>query len=187
MNLKRAWQSVCYYLHFDQMKRADYARRKGIYHYVGNNVRLPASLVPLHSDLISFHDNIEVASGVKFVVHDAIHGVLNFKYHGTKDNPEFPEKFDCIEVMDNVFIGSGTTVLGGVRIGPNAVIGANSLVNSDIPEGTVCAGSPARVIGPFDKLVEKRRSVEAFTTAEAAWKRFYNSHKEDDGDGKADQ
>ena len=61
------------------------------------------------------------------------------------------------------------------------------MVNSDIPEGTVCAGSPARVIGSFDKLVEKRRTVEAFTTAEATWKRFYNMHKEESTDGKSDQ
>lgn len=172
MNFKRAWQSVQYLLHFNQMKRADFARKKGLFHHVGKNVRLPATLVPLHAELISFHDNIEVASGVKFVVHDAIHGVLNFKYHGTKDNPEFPEKIDCIEVMDNVFIGSGTTILGGVRIGPNAVIGANSLVNSDIPEGTVCAGSPARVIGKFEDLVEKRRKVEPFISAEDSWDKF---------------
>ena len=179
MNLKRAFLSIRYYLHFDQMKRADYARKKGIYHHVGNNVRLPASIVPLHSELISFHDNIEVASGVKFVVHDAIHGVLNFKYHGTKNNPEFPEKIDCIEIMDNVFIGTGTIVLGGVRIGPNVVIGANSLINSDIPEGTVCAGSPARVIGRFDELVKKRKEVVPFLSAEDAWKKFVDDREKD--------
>lgn len=173
MNLKRAFLSIRYFLYFDQMKRADFARKKRIYHHVGDNVRLPASIVPLHSELISFHDNIEVASGVKFIVHDAIHGVLNFKYHGTKNNPQFPEKIDCIEVMDNVFIGAGTIVLGGVRIGPNVVIGANSLITSDIPEGTVCAGSPARVIGTFDELVEKRKKIPPFLSQEDAWEKFY--------------
>lgn len=177
MNYKRAIQSVVYFLHFDQMKRADYARRKKIYHHVGKNVRLPASIIPLHSDLISFHDNIEIASGVKFVVHDAIHGVFNFKYHGEKDNPEFQEKMNCIEIMDNVFIGSGTTILGGVRIGPNVVIGANSLVNSDIPEGTVCVGTPAKVIGKFDDLVKKRRNINKIASSEEAWKLFYQTHK----------
>lgn len=177
MNLKRMILSVRYILIFDQMKRADYARKHGLYHHVGSHVRLPASLVPFRSDLISFHDNIEIASGVKFVTHDAIHGVLNFKYHGTKDDPEFPEQLGCIEIMDNVFIGSGTTILGGVRIGPNAVVGANSLVNCDVPEGTVYAGSPARPIGTFDALVQRRRELSAVSDAGELWAQFEAARK----------
>ena len=172
MNLKRMLLSIRYMLFFDQMKRADFARKHDIYHSVGKYVRLPMSLVPYRADLISFHDNIEVASGVKFVTHDAIHGVLNYKFHGTKENPEFEEQFGCIEIMDNVFIGAGTTILGNVRIGPNAIIGANSLVNSDVPEGTVYAGSPAKQIGTFDALVEKRRQVRACVDSDEIWKAF---------------
>jgi len=176
MNFSRLYKSIRFFLFFDQMKRADYARRKKIFHHVGKNVRLPAMLVPLHPELISFHDNIEVASGVKFVVHDAIHGVLNFKYHNCKDHVEFPEKIGCIEIMDNVFVGSGTTILGGVRIGPNVVIGSNSLINKDIPAGTVCAGTPAKVIGQFEDLVEKRKHVIPYASESDAWKSFEIEH-----------
>ena len=176
MNFKRLYKSIRFLLFFDQMKRADYARRNHIFHHVGKNVRLPAMLIPLYPELISFHDNVEVASGVKFVVHDAIHGVLNFKYHGCKDHPEFPEKIDCIEIMDNVFIGTGTTVLGGVRVGPNVIVGSNSLVNKDLPANSVCAGIPAKPIGRFDELVEKRRHVRPFSTNEDAWTQFNEQH-----------
>ena len=172
MNLKRMVLSIRYILVFDQMKRGDFARKHGIFHHVGKNVRLPASLVPFRSDLISFHDNIEIASGVKFITHDAIHGVLNFKFHGVKDHPEFPEQLGCIEIMDNVFIGSGTTILGNVRIGPNAVVGANSLVNCDVPEGTVFAGSPARQIGTFEALVRKRRNKNPGPGEKDLWLQF---------------
>lgn len=172
MTFIRLYKSIRFLLFFDQMKRANYARSSHIFHHVGMNVRLPAMLVPLHSELISFHNNIEVASGVRFVVHDAIHGVLNFKYHGCKNHPEFHEKLGCIEIMDNVFIGSGTTILGGVRIGPNVIIGANSLVNKDIPEGTVCAGSPAKVIGKFEDFVQKRKLVSPFRSAIKSWQDF---------------
>lgn len=178
MNIKRLYKSIRFLLFFDQMKRADYARRKKIFHHVGKNVRLPAMLIPLYPELISFHDNVEIASGVKFVVHDAIHGVLNFKYHGCKEHAEFPENIDCIEIMDNVFIGTGTTILSGVRVGPNAVVGSNSLINKDIPANSVCAGIPAKPIGKFENLVEKRRNIMPFTSTEDAWNRFQQQRHE---------
>lgn len=177
MNIKRMMLSIRYMFHFDQMKRADFARKHRIFHYVGENVRLPMSLVPYRSDLISFHNNIEIASGVKFITHDAIHGVLNFKYHGEKENNEFPEQLGCIEIMDNVFVGSGTTILGNVRIGPNVIIGANSLVNCDVPEGTIYAGSPAKQIGTFEALVEKRKKIQIYNNSDEIWTAFKDKRK----------
>ena len=51
-----------------------------------------------------------------------------------------------IAIGDNVWIGGNTILLPGVRIGSNAVIGAGSVVTRDIPEWTVAAGNPCRVI-----------------------------------------
>lgn len=134
-------------------------------------------LVPLHSELISFGDNVEVASGVRFVVHDAIHGVLNYKYHNEKNNPEFSEFLGCIEVKNNVFIGAGTIILGNVQIGSNTIIGANSLVNKDIPEGTVWAGVPARQINTFEIVTEQRKKIKKAESADEIWKRFQEKHE----------
>jgi serine O-acetyltransferase len=47
---------------------------------------------------------------------------------------------------DRVWIGSGAVISGPVRIGPGAVIGANSLVVSNLPENAVAIGVPARVL-----------------------------------------
>ncbi|HNB54429.1 MAG TPA: serine O-acetyltransferase [Anaerolineales bacterium] len=50
------------------------------------------------------------------------------------------------DIGDNVFIGAGARVLGGIRIGNNAVIGANAVVIHDVPDGATVVGIPAKVI-----------------------------------------
>jgi acetyltransferase-like isoleucine patch superfamily enzyme len=55
--------------------------------------------------------------------------------------------WECIPtlVKRGASIGSGATVLCGITIGENAMIGAGSVVTRDVPAGTVVAGNPARV------------------------------------------
>lgn len=48
-------------------------------------------------------------------------------------------------VKQGASIGSGSTILGGVTIGENALVGAGSVVTKDVPPGAVVAGNPARV------------------------------------------
>jgi acetyltransferase-like isoleucine patch superfamily enzyme len=45
-------------------------------------------------------------------------------------------------------IGSGATLLGGITVGENAVIGAGSLVTKDVPPNTTVAGNPAKILNP---------------------------------------
>ncbi len=47
-------------------------------------------------------------------------------------------------IGDNVFIGAGARVLGGICVGDNAVIGANAVVIHDVPPGETAVGVPAR-------------------------------------------
>lgn len=49
-------------------------------------------------------------------------------------------------IGDNVSIGAGAKVLGGVRIGHNARIGANAVVIKDVPDNATAVGVPARII-----------------------------------------
>jgi len=50
-------------------------------------------------------------------------------------------------------IGANSTILPGVVIGENSLVGAGSVVVHDVPEGAVVVGNPARVIGRVDELV----------------------------------
>jgi serine O-acetyltransferase len=47
---------------------------------------------------------------------------------------------------DRVYVGAGAKILGPIRVGGGSVIGANSVVVEDVPDGSVVAGVPARVI-----------------------------------------
>ena len=49
-------------------------------------------------------------------------------------------------VGDDVWIGAGAIVLPGVTVGRGAVIGAGAVVTRDVPENTVVAGNPARIL-----------------------------------------
>ena len=55
-----------------------------------------------------------------------------------------------IRIGRNVWIGANVTVLTGVTIGDNAVIGACSLVTRDVPADCVAVGTPARVVREID-------------------------------------
>jgi serine O-acetyltransferase len=47
---------------------------------------------------------------------------------------------------DDVFVGAGARVLGGVRVGCRVRIGANAVVVADVPDGATVVGVPARVV-----------------------------------------
>ena len=51
-----------------------------------------------------------------------------------------------VNIGKNAWIGAHTTILDGVTIGNGAIVGAHSLVRSDVPDGSVVAGIPAKII-----------------------------------------
>lgn len=141
-------------------KRADYLRKKKVFFSIGENVTIMDRTVPLYAKLIKIGNNVHIASNVNLVTHDVAFKMLNGIRNNTKSQIKgeklFREKVGCIEIGDNVFIGSGTRILYDVKIGCNCVIGAGTLVNKDIPSNSVVAGVPARVIGSFDDFLKKR-------------------------------
>ncbi|WP_289860646.1 hypothetical protein [uncultured Muribaculum sp.] len=72
-------------------------------------------------------------------------------------------------------IGAGSRILPDVRIGSNVIIAAGSIVTKDIPDNSVAAGIPAKVIGDFDTLVEKRKNLQVNFRdgADKLWQDFY--------------
>jgi acetyltransferase-like isoleucine patch superfamily enzyme len=53
-------------------------------------------------------------------------------------------------VNDKVSIGTSSTILGGIQIGENSIIGAGSVVISDVPPNVIVAGNPAKILRKLD-------------------------------------
>ena len=110
------WYRICHtigmYLTFTAVKRAKYLKKHDILYHIGDNCMTMFRRIPLYPKLISFGDNVWIASNVHFTTHDVIHKMLNNKYKSSK----FTENIGCIEIKDNVFIGSGSRILYNVTI-----------------------------------------------------------------------
>ncbi|SPQ00025.1 Acetyltransferase [Candidatus Sulfobium mesophilum] len=66
--------------------------------------------------------------------------------------PRYKECKGGAVVEDYARIGANSTILPGIRIGRNSLVGAGSVVTKDVPPGTVVTGNPARVIKNVDQL-----------------------------------
>lgn len=127
-------------------KRAELLKKKHYFKSIGEHCYLQPWNFGTEPHLISFGNNVHVASGVTFINHDITSMMFNYMDVEHKYKLRQGE----IDIGDNVFIGSNSTILYDVTIGNNVIIGAGSLVNKNIPSGTVAAGVPAKVIGTFD-------------------------------------
>ena len=125
---------------------AEYFRSQGA--RIGENNRLEIRSVGPEPYLVSIGNHCTVANNVSFVTHDG--GVWVF----TEEIPDL-QKFGPITILDNCFIGMNTILMANVTIGPNAIVGAGSIVTKDVPENSIVAGNPARQISTLDVYREK--------------------------------
>ena len=145
--------------------------RKSMFHALGENVMFQPRKFPSDPELISIGNNVLIAADVKFINHDIIHAMLNRKY----STNSFKALGGCIEIGDNVMIGTGTYLMPNISIGNNVVIAAGSIVTKDIPDNCVVGGIPAVKICDFDTIVNKRKDLKIdFTeTPDKIWLDFH--------------
>jgi acetyltransferase-like isoleucine patch superfamily enzyme len=126
-------------LKYDDFSIAEYFRRQGA--QVGLDNRIEIRSFGTEPNLVRIGNHCTIGPGVVFLTHDG--GTWLF----TEEDPSL-QKFGKIDIKDNCFIGLNAIIMGNVSIGPNSIVGAGAIVTRDVPEGTIVAGSPARVICP---------------------------------------
>ena len=102
--------------------------------------------------LVEIGRNCVLTDGVVLLTHGFEGIVLREKYG------ELISSSGKVSIEDNVFIGVNSIILKGVKIGKNTVIGAGSVVTHDIPENSVAAGMPCKVIMTLDQYYMKRKN-----------------------------
>lgn len=155
MNLKRlilSYHKVRFAMIIDGEKRGRYLIKHNLLRGCGDNLLFQSRNFPPDPKLLLLHNNVTIAANVTFLTHDAIRHMLMYR-----DDMYYAPHCGCIEVMNNVFIGSGAIILPDVRIGENSIVAAGALVNKDVPEGAIVGGVPARIIGKTSNLTERRR------------------------------
>ncbi len=117
---------------------------------------------------VELRDDCMLASGVYLTDAD---------WHDVHDRTRAPGRCAPIVLERNVWIGDGAIVCKGVHIGENTIVGAGSVVVSDLPADSIAAGNPARVMRPLgdEERVVTRASLFQHSATEADRKNAYLS------------
>ena len=146
MNMKRYIQMIKIFFIRNGYKRAEYLKRIKYFKRQGKNCYFQPYNFGTEPNLISFGENVHVATEVMFVNHD----ITAMMFKNMDQFEGYKNRYGEITVGDNVFSGARSIILYDVQIGSNVIIGAGSVVSKDVPDGKIVAGIPAKVIGSFE-------------------------------------
>jgi len=105
----------------------------------------------IESDVI-IGNNVTVKSGVYIWDGTRIENNVFIGPNATLTNDpmprskKYPEKFYGITLKNGCSIGANATILPGITVGENAMVGAGAVVTKDVPANTVVVGNPAKII-----------------------------------------
>lgn len=151
-----------------------YLRTKGC--KVGENVRFRDRLTTLidvsRPALVTIGSNVDINSYFKIYTHDWGCYVFRNKYD------DFVNASGAVYIGSNIYFGTNVTILKGVSIGDNCIIGAGSVVSRSIPSNSVAVGNPCKVVSSLDEYYEKRKQrafIEACEYVKAIQNRFHRN------------
>lgn len=149
---KRVLKVIAKHIPFYQL-RAFLFRMAG--YRIGSKVYIGEDLIIIDElqdrGLVTIGDKVAIAPRVTLVVSST----PNF----SEIAPYAPIKHGPIIISNNAWLGTGVIVFPNVKIGEGAIIGAGSVVNSDIPPFCIAAGSPARVMRRIGNDEQESRDI----------------------------
>ena len=126
----------------------------------GKNVQINDNVHICAMESVKIGDNVLMASHV--FISDNSHGsYAGDEQDSSPDIPPIERKYSTapVRIGDNCWIGEGVIIMPGVEIGFGCIIGAHSVVNSNIPDRTIAVGAPARVVKIWDSVEKHWVSV----------------------------
>lgn len=117
---------------------------------IGSNCNICAQVL-IENDVV-IGDNVTIKSGVQLWDGVRIEDNVFIGPNATFTNDLFPRskkhqvKFLHTTIKEGASIGGNATILPGVTVGINAMVGAGAVVTKDVPDGAVVMGNPARIV-----------------------------------------
>ena len=124
-------QQKCYFIVYEEGKL-----------HIGNNVSMSSTAIVCYKS-ITIGDNVKIGGNV--VIYDTDFHSLNHE-----ERNHLPEIYNAqkkeVLIKSGAFIGAHSTILKGVVVGENSIIGSGSVVTKNVPDNQVWAGNPAKFI-----------------------------------------
>ncbi len=147
LSLVRAATRVARRQLYDPYTIAELFREQGA--QIGEHCYFGVKQIASEPWLVKIGDHVGIAAGVLLLTHG-----LGWNY---RDRVPDLQVFGAIEIGNNVNIGSNAIVVPGVKIGNNCLVAAGAVVTRDVPDGSIVAGNPAKVIGDVEDYFERAK------------------------------
>lgn len=149
---------ICVYKErYNSQTYIDYLRKKGV--QIGEHTVFFSPRTNVVDDnrpyLLKIGSRCKITAGVTILAHDYSISVLRPVYHFiTNDSTR------QTVIGDNVFLGINSVIMGGVKIGNNVIVATGAIVTKDVPDNSVVAGVPAKVICTLDDFYKKKKASQ---------------------------
>lgn len=164
---------LCY--EFNQCKPSDTAKQQEILEQILGEIKgNPVITAPFYCDYgfnifigenFYTNHNVTILDGAKVTFGDNVFIAPNCVFSTAGHAIDSEQRSQGLEIAlpitvgDNVWIGTNVSVLPGVTIGNNTIIGAGSVVNKDIPAGVIAVGNPCKVLRKITEDDKKKYRI----------------------------
>lgn len=104
--------------------------------------------------LVSIGNHVRINAGTSINTHDGGLWVVRYIHKEYKD----VDTFGKVMIGNNVHIGTNAVIMPGVSIGNNCIVGVGAIVTKNVPDNSVVAGVPAKIIETLDVYIQKNKN-----------------------------